>query len=142
MYVVSQISENLNFPYLIKEYVLHLQVVDCNLRGKVCDFLNLPIYLDSRLFCKWLSSESLLHFQNRFCRECWKNNQDGKNYQEDEIYLRLSQEIRECIPNLKECNVETSTFNEVEKCQSYQYPIIPIQKSVNSSKGNVKCYQH
>ena len=66
---------------------------------------------------------SKLRFQNKYCRNCWNGSM------EDEIYLRLSQEIRECIPDLTECSIETSAegknvLSKIAACQSYQMPLL------------------
>ena len=86
--------------------------------GFLCTFLN-----EVKYHVNDTNKGSKLRFQNKYCRNCW----DGS--MEDEIYLRLSQEIRECIPDLTECSIETSAegknvLSKIAACQSYQMPLL------------------
>ena len=84
--------------------------------GFLCTFLNQVKYHENDT-----NEGSKLHFQNKYCKKCWNGSM------EDEIYLRLSQEIRECIPDLTECSIESSAeknvLSKIAACQSYQMPL-------------------
>ena len=102
--------------------------------GFLCTFLNQVKYHENDT-----NEGSKLHFQNKYCKKCWNGSM------EDEIYLRLSQEIRECIPDLTECSIESSAeknvLSKIAACQSYQMPLQygfwigpywPVKKNVTS----------